>query len=255
MIRSFTLIFLTLLAGACSAEAPLNLEYHVVNRYSHNPNFYTQGLLFYQGQLMESTGQYGESQLIRYQADFTTPVVKRALEPRLFGEGIAVLNDRLYLLTWKAETAFIFEPRLFSPVGSFSYQGEGWGLTSDGNHLWFSSGNNQLARLDGEGQILSMLDVTINGSPLDRLNELEYVSGMIAANRWYDDSIYFIDPQSGKVLATLNLSAIAGPERTRNQDQVLNGIAWHPERKTLFITGKDWSTLYELSLPWLTSLN
>ncbi len=250
-LPAFSGFLYLLLLAACAAAQPQRLEYQVLERYPHNPTFFTQGLLFYQGQLYESTGQYGASQLIRYAGDFSTPLVRRPLAPSYFGEGIAVLNERLYQLTWREEEALIYHPGTLQQIDSFRYQGEGWGLTSDEENLWMTNGSSRLIKLNSAGQILGQVEVRLADRPLDRLNELEYINGLIAANRWFDNNIYFIEPNSGEVKALLDLSDLAAPELRRSRDNVLNGVAWHPERQTLFFTGKNWTLLYELEVPWL----
>jgi glutamine cyclotransferase len=246
--RFFFLLLLLPFLCACASAEPTKLDYAVVNTYEHSTDFFTQGLLFYQERLYESTGQYGESQLIRYADDFSAPRIRRSLEPRYFGEGIAVHKGQLYLLTWQSQTGFVYDPAAFAPLGSFSYQGQGWGLTSDGETLWMSNGSATLNQIDTDGTILSSLLVTIDGQPLDRLNELEYINGLIFANRWYDNAVYLIDRTNGEVIAQLDLSELAIPQLSGQPNNVLNGIAWNPEKQTLWITGKNWSEIYELEI-------
>lgn len=241
-------LVLCILLCSCAAAEPPQLDFEIVNTYEHDSNFFTQGLLFYQGRLYESTGQYGESQVIRYADNFTTPRIRRALEPRYFGEGIAVHNNQLYLLTWQSQTGFIYDPSAFSVLGSFNYQGQGWGLTSDGDRLWMSNGSATLNQIDTNGEILDSVLVTLEDTPLDRLNELEYIDGLIFANRWYDNNIYVIHSDSGEVIAQMDLSELAIPQLTGKPENVLNGVAWNPERQTLWVTGKNWSAMYELRL-------
>lgn len=247
-LRLCTALILLPLLSACATAEPTALQYRVINTFDHNTEFFTQGLLFYQGQLYESTGQYGESQLIRYADDFVSPRVRRALEPRYFGEGIAVHQGKLFLLTWQSQTGFIFDPTAFAPLGTFAYLGQGWGLTSDGGNLWMSNGTAVLNRISEEGNILGSVPVTMDDRPLDRLNELEYIDGYIFANRWYDNDIYIIDPDNGTVVAVVDLSELAIPQLSGNPQNVLNGVAWNPDSQTLWITGKNWSALYELEI-------
>ncbi len=236
-----------LLAECAQAEPPA-LDYQVRTTLPHDSSYFTQGLLFYQGNLYESTGLYGQSQLIRYAEDRQTPRIRRHLDAGLFGEGIAVLDDRLYLLTWQAGLAQIYDPSAFSLLGNFTYDGEGWGLTSDGHYLWMSNGSADLVQRDGEGTELARVTVSLDGEPLDRLNELEYVDGWILANRWFDTQIYLIDPRSGLVGATLDLSDLSLDQLALSADNVLNGMAWDPASATLWITGKRWNQLYQLEL-------
>ncbi len=245
-IKGTLLALLGSLFFACSVAQP-TLEYEVVESYPHNPGNFTQGLMFYQGVLYEGTGQRGDSRLIRYRDDYQTPLYTRPLPNRYFGEGIAVHKELLYQLTWQSELGFIFNPEDLSPVENFNYIGEGWGLTSNGEELWMSNGSSSLLQISEQGEIIQSLQIRLDGAPLDKLNELEWVEGYIAANRWYDNHIYFIDPQSGEVKYRLDLSDLAKPQQSRSE-KVLNGIAWHPQHQTLWVTGKYWNRLYELEI-------
>lgn len=242
--------FLSLLALLCSlflgcTDAATPLEYELVANYPHNPNNFTQGLMFHEGDLYEGTGQRGDSRLIRYRENFETPLYTRPLPNRYFGEGITVHQGLLYQLTWQSELGFIYQPEDLSPQGRFNYEGQGWGITSDGERLWMSNGSSYLREISTAGETLAEIEVTLNGSQLNNLNELEWVNGQIVANRWYDNRIYFINPETGEVENYLNLSELATSQQT-NREKVLNGIAWHPERQTLWVTGKNWDELYEL---------
>lgn len=219
--------------------------------YSHNSGNFTQGLMFHEGDLFEGTGQRGDSRLIRYRDDFETPLYTRPLPNRYFGEGIALHQGLIYQLTWQSELGFVFDPTDLSPQGQFNYEGDGWGITSDNERLWMSNGSANLLEISTEGEVLSSVEVTFDGQPLNYLNELEWVNGLVLANRWYDDNIYFINPETGEVESYLNLEVLADSQQT-NREKVLNGIAWHPERQTLWVTGKNWDELYELKLQNLT---
>jgi glutamine cyclotransferase len=229
------------------ADAATPLEYELVQTYAHNEGNFTQGLTFHEGKLYEGTGQYGDSRLIIYRDDFETPAVTRALANRYFGEGITVHQDLLYQLTWKSGTAFSFGPEDLSRTGSFSYEGEGWGITSGNERLWISNGGTDLIQLSNEGELINQLAVTLDDKPLNFLNELEWIDGSIYANRWYDNNIYRIDPDSGEVTGVINLELIALAHQS-DRNKVLNGIAWNPERQTLWVTGKYWNEIYELRL-------
>lgn len=239
----------SLFLGCADAVTPF--EYELVAKYEHNPGNFTQGLMFHEGDLYEGTGQRGDSRLIRYRDDFETPVFTRPLPNRYFGEGIALHQGLLYQLTWQSELGFIYDPADLSPQGRFEYEGEGWGITSDGETLWMSNGSSNLLEISTEGEILSTIEVTIDGAPLNFLNELEWVNGRVLANRWYDNLIYFIDPKTGEVDRVLSLEELAAPQQS-NREKVLNGIAWNPERQTLWVTGKYWDALYELKIEELS---
>lgn len=235
----------SLFLGCADAGTPY--EYELIADYQHNPDNFTQGLMFYEGGLYEGTGQRGDSRLIRYRDDFETPLYTRPLPNRYFGEGITVHRGLLYQLTWQSKLGFVFDPSDLSPQGQFSYEGEGWGIVSDGQNLWMSNGSAILRKISTSGEVLDSLEATLDGRPLNYLNELEWINGLIAANRWYDDTIYFIDPDTGAVSATLDLTELAAPHQA-NREHVLNGIAWNSERQTLWVTGKYWDTLYELKI-------
>lgn len=232
------------LANADSAQA---LSYELLNTYQHNSGNWTQGLFFHEGILYEGTGQNGDSRLVRYRDDYENPAYTRTLPARYFGEGIAVHQGLMYQLTWKSGTGFIYDPNDLSRKGDFNYEGEGWGITSSGEDLWMSNGSINLLKISPEGEVLQSLAVIFNGEPLDKWNELEWINGKIFANRWYDNHIYIIDPESGEVTNYIDLSELAEPFQS-DPNKVLNGVAWHAERQTLWITGKYWDELYELKI-------
>ena len=230
------------------AQTPQALSYELLQSYRHNPDYWIQGLLFHDGDLYEGTGRTGESRLIRYRDDFETPAYTRSLANRYFGEGIAIHQGLLYQLTWQAETGFVYDPADLSRRGGFSYEGEGWGITSSGEQLWMSNGSSSLQRISPDGEVLQRLPVTFEGNALDNLNELEWIDGHIFANRLYDNHIYLIDPETGEVTAYINLDEFALAPRETNTHKVLNGIAWNPERQSLWVTGKYWDQLYEIKV-------
>ena len=229
------------------AASPEPLSYELVNTFSHSSQNWTQGLFFNEGVLYEGTGQNGDSRLIKYRDDFETPAYTRTLPGRYFGEGIAVHQGLLYQLTWKSETGFKYDPADLSRKGDFQYKGEGWGITSSGDELWISNGSTDLQQISTEGEVIRTLTVHFDGEPLNYWNELEWINGKIFANRWYDNHIYLIDPQSGEVSHYINLDEFAQNYQDDNS-KVLNGVAWNPERQTLWVTGKYWNALYEISL-------
>lgn len=250
------LIVLGLIALALSSfsnnpvqsQEPDELEFEILQQLPHSDNNFTQGLFFYEGSLYESTGHYGQSKLIRYKTDFHSELMARTVAPKYFAEGATEHNGTIYQLTWQAETALAYNPSRLSQEEGFTYEGEGWGLTSDGDVLWLSNGSDLLNKLDTDGEILASINVTFNGAPLNLLNELEWIDGNIFANRWYDNHVYVIDPETGRVTAHLDLQEIAAPELVLSAEHVLNGIAWNTETETLWVTGKNWQYLYELKL-------
>jgi len=225
------------------------MTYEVLNAYPHDPQAFTQGLVFHDGYLYESTGLYGESSL--RQVDLETGEVLRQvdLSDEYFGEGLALYDEKLFQLTWREGTGFIYDLEDFSLIDQFSYQTEGWGLTYNGKRLIMSDGSNMLYFLDPDSlQITGNIEVTFMGEAVVRLNELEYVRGEIYANIWQTDTIARIDPQSGDILGWIDLSGILPEDLRTPETDVLNGIAFDQENDRLFITGKRWPRLYEIRL-------
>ncbi len=219
----------------------------IVNTYPHDADAYTEGLLYDSGFLYESTGRYGESSLRRVALDTGIVLVRLDL-PGYYGEGLAAYGGRLVQLTWQQHTGFIYDKDTFARLGEFAYPWEGWGITFDGKRLIASDGTATLHFLDpdtlaGTGSI----EVSDNGVPVQKLNELEYIQGQVFANVWQTDRIAVIDPASGKVTAWIDLISGLAPEK-KGPDSVLNGIAWDEKDGRLFVTGKLWSHLYEIKL-------
>ena len=218
----------------------------VVARYPHDPNAFTQGLLVHGGKFYESTGQYGGSSVRRVQIETGRVEQRRDVDARYFGEGLEVVGNRLFQLTWKERTAFVYDLDDFSEVGRFEYDGEGWGLTYDGEHLIMSDGTTMLRFLDpADFSVERTVTVTDDGRPLDRLNELEYIDGEVWANIWYEDRIARIDPDDGRIVGWVDLSALY-PAAARPAEAVVNGIAWDPESDRIFVTGKLWPAIFEI---------
>lgn len=230
-------------------EAPEVYTYEVVNVFPHDITSYTQGLEFHKDTLYESTGQRGKSVLRKL--DFATGKVYQEfkLEDRYFGEGITVFGDSLYMLTWQSNTGFIHHPETLERIGSFTYQQsrEGWGLTHDENTLFKSDGTDKIWKLDPvtlkeNGFIQTVTDKAI----LNKSNELEYVDGKIYANVYLKDGIMIIDARSGQITGVADLRGLKNEVTQHPALDVLNGIAYHPDRKTFFVTGKNWDKLFEI---------
>lgn len=252
-VRFATLCFISIALSSFSNNPVLSQEskalgFEILQQLPHSETNFTQGLFFYEDSLYESTGQYSKSKLIRYKDDLHSELIVKSVAPRYFAEGATDHQGTIYQLTWHAETAFAYDPRRLSEKDGFTYDGEGWGLTSDGEHLWISNGSNVINKLDTSGEVIETINVSFNGNPLDRLNELEWIDGKIFANRWYDNHIYVIDSESGAVLSHLDLQSIAAPELSVSGEHVLNGIAWNQKTETLWVTGKNWRNLYEIKL-------
>jgi len=230
------------------ASGPAQYRARIVAVYPHDPDAFTQGLTVYDGQLYESTGQYGHSSLRRVDLESGEILQSATLNFTYFGEGMAAVDDRLYQLTWKSQTGFIYDRESFEQLGSWRYRGEGWGLTYDGTHLIVSDGSAVLSFYEpGTGEPVRTIEVRDSGMPVERLNELEYVNGEIWANIWYEDRVARISPDSGDVLAWVDLSDLV-PRNRRNPDAVLNGIAYDAAEDRLFVTGKNWPRLFEIEL-------
>jgi len=224
------------------------MTYEVLNIFPHDPQAFTQGLVYHEGYLYESTGLYGESSLRKVELETGEVLRKVDLSEAYFAEGLALYEDRLFQLTWREGTGFIYGLEDFSLIDQFVYQTEGWGLTHDGERLIMSDGTNNLYFLDPNTlQITKTLEVTFMGEEIVRLNELEYIRGEIYANIWQTDYIVRIDPTTGDVLGWIDLGGIL-PKDLRGGTDVLNGIAYDQEGDRLFVTGKFWPQLYEIQL-------
>jgi glutaminyl-peptide cyclotransferase len=223
--------------------------WRVVARVPHDTAAYTQGLVYASGALYESTGLYGLSEVRR--ADRATGRVDaaRRLAPDRFGEGLTLLDGRLYQLTWQSMVGYVYDAATLAPLDSFRYDGEGWGLTTDGTVLIMSDGTAQLRFLDPSTfTVVREVTVRDHGSPLSALNELEYVDGVLFANVYQSDWIVRVDPDSGTVLEWIDFKGLL-PDRDRTpQTDVLNGIAYDPDTGNLLLTGKRWPWLFEVQL-------
>lgn len=227
---------------------PVDYSYQVIREYPHDVGAYTQGLQYVDGELFEGTGNYGTSSIRR--VDLQTGEVRqiRDLDQELFGEGITVLGERIYQLTYKSQVGFIYDKSSFQEIQKVYYQNrEGWGLTHNGEELIMSDGTNVIYFLDPEMFTINrQLEVYHNEGPANSLNELEYINGKIYANRYYTDEIVIIDPSSGKVEGRINLKGILKATHRKPTTDVLNGIAWDKDGERLFVTGKYWPLLFEI---------
>jgi len=233
-------------ASSAPPISPSKYTFRIVNTYPHDPAAFTQGLVYEGGLLYEGTGLRGHSTL--REVDLATGEVIRslALDPELFGEGITLFNGRIFQLTLTSGIGFIYDPDSFSKQGEFRYTPEGWGLTHDGRQLIMSDGTTDLRFLDPESlEVTGHITVTDRGQPVKWLNELEYVEGEIYANIWQSDLIARISPDSGEVLGWIDLSDLLTEDE---QAGILNGIAYDGETGRLFVTGKNWPTLFEITL-------
>jgi glutamine cyclotransferase len=233
------------------SKAIPTLGYEVINRYPHDSQAFTQGLVYDGCELLfEGTGLYGQSSLRLVNLRNGTVLKKTNLASDLFGEGVALWKNHIVQLTWKSGLGLVYDKQKLTKIGNFSYSTEGWGITSDDKSLIMSDGSNVLHILDPEsfaerGQIW----VTANGLPLTGLNELEYIKGEIYANVWPTYWIAIISPKTGEVRARINLMGIMKKNETESKSvDVLNGIAYDAAGDRLFVTGKLWPSLYEIRL-------
>ncbi len=253
----FALVATLLLAGCGEGVraqdggffTPPAATYEVVNRYPHDPAAFTQGLLYDGGVLYEGTGLNGESGLRRVELETGRVLDRRDIGPEFFGEGLTLLDGRLYQLTWQSQRGFIYGRDCFCPQGEFAYEGEGWGLTTDGQSLILSDGTPRIRFLDPTTfAVTRSIEVTYNGLRLPRLNELEYIRGEIYANIWQTDYLARIDPATGQVTGWIDLAGLLPLADRRPGTDVLNGIAYDAATDRLFVTGKRWPTLFEIRL-------
>jgi glutamine cyclotransferase len=233
--------------GTGRSTAPV-AKYRVVRVYPHDPEAFTQGLVYVDGFLYEGTGLNGRSSIRKVKLENGEVVQIQKLDSQYFGEGIAVKGDTIYELTWQSEIGFLYDRATFTRKGTFNYKGEGWGLTHDGQRLIMSDGSAFLRFLDpGTLKELSRIQVKDGTSPVANLNELEYVKGEIFANVWQTHRIARISPKTGRVIAWLNLEGLLTLHEAQQAD-VLNGIAYDPAGDRLFVTGKLWPKLFEIKI-------
>jgi glutaminyl-peptide cyclotransferase len=232
--------------------APLRITsytFEVINTYPHDPEAFTQGLVYHQGALYESTGLNGQSSIRKVDLQTGEVLKKVDVPPQFFGEGLALLHGRAYQLTWQTQHGFIYDLESFKLLNTFKYTGEGWGLTHDGQWLMMSDGTHQIRFLNPDTfEVQRVISVSEGARQINNLNELEYIKGEIYANVWLTDRIARIDPQTGRVLAWINLTGLLPPEDQIRNDAVLNGIAYDEANDRIFVTGKLWPKLFEIRL-------
>ena len=225
------------------------MSYRIVNTYPHDPEAFTQGLVFADDILYEGTGLRGQSSLRKVDLVSGNILQIRNLPPRYFGEGITVFGNKVIQLTWQAKIGFVYDKKTFQLLGGFNYPTDGWGITHDGNRLIMSDGTSTLRLLDPQTfKEVARIEVHSTDGPVTRLNELEYVKGEIYANVWRTDRIARISPQTGKVLGWIELGGLLSPEDRGRRIDVLNGIAYDAKNDRLFVTGKLWPKLFEIEL-------
>jgi glutamine cyclotransferase len=237
---------ISIAVAASSAETD---TFKVIQTYPHDPNAFTQGLCFSDGQLYESDGLYGQSSLREDDLATGQALQKVKVPGQYFAEGLTNWGNTLIQLTWKAHVAFVYDRTTFRLLRTLHYEGEGWGLTQDGKSLIMSDGTSTLRYLNPETfAVERTLHVTDHGKPIDQLNELEYVHGEIYANIWQTDQIARISPRTGDVIAWIDMRGILPDVERRDSNAVLNGIAYDPATHKLYVTGKLWPKLFEIEV-------
>ncbi len=230
------------------ASTPVS-GFAVVQSWPHDPNAYTQGLVYRDGRLYEGTGLNGLSSLREVELETGAVLRRHDLERQFFGEGIALFKGRIYQLTWRSHVGFIYDAATFQQVGRFDYPTEGWGLTDDGTSLIMSDGSSTLRFLDPATlAVQRSIRVTDHGREISQLNELEFIKGEIYANVYMENDIARIDPATGKVTGWINLTGLLPPEERTGVEDVLNGIAYDAARDRLLVTGKRWPRLFHIRL-------
>ena len=223
--------------------------YQIVNIWPHDSNAFTQGLILVDGKLLESTGQEGSSSLRSVELETGKVLKKVDVPPPYFAEGIAMLNGKVYQLTWQHSVGFIYDLQTLERAGQFDYQGEGWGLTTDGQSLIISDGSNKLKFLDPASfRVTKTISVVDGAQPVNQLNELEFVKGEIYANVWHSDRVAVIDPQTGRVKAWIDLTGLMPEGELLDEEAVLNGIAYDQANDKFYVTGKLWPRLFEIKV-------
>jgi glutaminyl-peptide cyclotransferase len=230
--------------------------YEVVNEYKHDSDAFTQGLVYLNGFLYESTGQYGKSSLRKVEFETGKVLQKHRVANDYFAEGMTIFKDKIYQLTWRSGKGFVYNLEDFKLVSEFNYKGEGWGLTHDGTNMFLSDGTHviRIVKPEDFSTIRTIVVMDENGKPLMNINELEYVKGEIWANIWHSESIgkpnhiARIDPANGKLLGWINLSGISPTDTGRDNENTMNGIAFDEKGDRIFVTGKKWKKLFEIKL-------
>lgn len=250
------LFALTALAGCARTPptpppppAPARYTYDVVQAFPHSTDAFTEGLVFLNGRLFESTGMNGHSTL--REDDLATGKVLRQADvpPEYFGEGLAIIGGKAYQLTWQAHKGFVYDLDTFKVEKEFAYTGEGWGLTTDGHSLIMSDGTSQIRFLDpATFAVQRTIAVTEQGQPVDQINELEYIKGEIYANVWRTTNILRINPQTGAVTGVVDFAGLLPLADRRATTDVFNGIAYDAANDRLFVTGKYWPKIFEVKL-------
>ena len=231
--------------------APKIYNYEIINEFSRSKNSYTQGLEFYNDTLYESLGRYGQSKLVKVEFNTGKKLKEIKLASEYFAEGITILNDKIFQLTWKEKVGFVYDIENFNRINSFEYKNsiEGWGICNDGNKLYKSDGTDKIWILNPENQKEeSYIEIYTNKNKVVGLNELEWIDGKIYANRYLFDGIAIINPKNGAIEGVINLSSLKSRVTQHEKLDVINGIAYNKKRNSIFVTGKMWDKLFEIRI-------
>lgn len=253
IIMLFSVSAVLLLNLSCSdKDKPSDIDYYtfeVINSYPHDKEAFTQGLIFGNGFLYESTGGYGRSSLRKTELQTGNRLQIREISDDFFAEGLTLYGGRLIQLTWRRKTGFVYDVNSFEILQTFNYQNEGWGITCDSEHLIISDGSSRLRFLNPRTfEQESSIQVLDDVGPVPGLNELEYINGRIYANVYPSDLIAQINPETGRMTAWIDLTGLLTPDDIRDGADVLNGIAYDKKNGRIFVTGKLWPKLFEIKL-------
>ena len=244
------LVLWLLVVASCAQSQKLpRYSVKVEQEYPHDTLAYTQGLFFDEGRFFETAGQYGESNLREVTLENGVPLRMTAMEKEVFAEGSCAIGDNIYVLTWRERLCFVYDKNTFERTGQFTYNRQGWGLTTDGSLLIMSDGSAQLYFISPK-TFTTVRSVTVRamGKSVNYLNELEYINGKIWANIYLKDEIVIIEPSTGEVEGIIDCRGLLPRDRRTERTDVLNGIAYRPETEEIFITGKYWPSMYKISI-------
>lgn len=243
--RAFILLLMTIALQTGAAHAQQGSPYKVIDTVEHDSSYFTQGLEIYQGTMFESSGLYGKSKVRKYQPDGDDALLETPIAEKYFAEGLTLFDDSMYLLTWKENTLLVLDPENLAIKRELNYEGEGWGLASDGKQLIMSNGSDTITfRNPGSFKTERKIQVYFKQHTVQRINELEFAQGYLWANIWQLPLIIKIDPATGEVVSFYDLSELVVQHSSGNDDRVLNGIAFDAERNAFWITGKLWPKRY-----------
>lgn len=248
MKNYFAIVFASVLLAACAGAQVRNYSVKVVAKTPHDVNSYTQGLFFQDGQMYESTGQYGKSTLRAVDIQNGNALRRLDFGDEYFVEGSVMLNGKLYILTWQEHYAFVYNAETLEYEKAWKYPREGWGLTTDGRSLIASDGSNVLYFMDETFNVSKKIYVTLEGRPVRWLNELEWIDGKIWANVYTTDTIVIINPKDGNVEGLVDCKGLLDRKDITADTDVLNGIAFNKKTGQIYVTGKNWPYLYEIEL-------